>query len=40
MNRNRVCGKNVVGRSRAFWEVYYGELQTTFPGTLDDVFGR
>ena len=30
--------ENIVGRSRAFWDVYYGQLQTTFPGTLDDVF--
>lgn len=29
--------ENVVGRSRAFWDVYYGDLQKSFPGTLDNV---
>ncbi|HNB53095.1 MAG TPA: carboxypeptidase M32, partial [Anaerolineales bacterium] len=29
--------ENIVGRSRPFWEHYYGDLQAAFPGTLDDV---
>jgi carboxypeptidase Taq len=29
--------ENVVGRSRAFWEHYYPQLQAAFPNTLDDV---
>ena len=29
--------ENVVGRSRSFWDVFYGDLQAQFPGTLDDV---
>ncbi|MBC8140188.1 MAG: carboxypeptidase M32 [Armatimonadetes bacterium] len=29
--------ENIVGRSRAFWDIHYGELQLTFPGALDDV---
>ncbi|MBP1995495.1 carboxypeptidase M32 [Paenibacillus eucommiae] len=29
--------ENVVGRSRGFWERYYGELQQNFKGQLDDV---
>ncbi|MEC0228335.1 carboxypeptidase M32 [Paenibacillus alba] len=29
--------ENVIGRSKAFWERYYGELQTTFSGQIDDV---
>ncbi|GIQ62906.1 hypothetical protein PACILC2_14740 [Paenibacillus cisolokensis] len=27
--------ENVIGRSRPFWERYYGELQRRFPGQLD-----
>ncbi|OCT14212.1 peptidase M32 [Paenibacillus pectinilyticus] len=29
--------ENVIGRSKQFWERYYGELQTTFAGQIDDV---
>lgn len=29
--------ENVVGRSREFWERYYGDLQTYFPEALADV---
>ncbi|WNQ09184.1 carboxypeptidase M32 [Paenibacillus aurantius] len=29
--------ENMVGRSREFWNRYYGELQRTFPGQLDQV---
>jgi carboxypeptidase Taq len=29
--------ENIVGRSREFWNVYYGDLQRHFPGVLDDV---
>ncbi|WP_068775575.1 carboxypeptidase M32 [Paenibacillus sp. FJAT-26967] len=29
--------ENMVGRSREFWSRYYGDLQRTFPGQLDDV---
>ena len=29
--------ENIVGRSRGFWNVYYGDLQKHFPGVLDDV---
>ncbi|MDX1935329.1 MAG: carboxypeptidase M32 [Capsulimonadales bacterium] len=29
--------ENIVGRSRAFWNVFYPELQAAFPGVLDDV---
>ncbi|MFD0699011.1 carboxypeptidase M32 [Paenibacillus sp. GCM10027628] len=29
--------ENVIGRSREFWNRYYGELQTTFAGQLDNV---
>jgi carboxypeptidase Taq len=29
--------ENVVGRSRGFWEVFYPDLQSAFPGTLDDI---
>ncbi|MDQ0915472.1 carboxypeptidase M32 [Paenibacillus sp. V4I5] len=29
--------ENVIGRSKEFWERYYGELQTTFSGQIDDV---
>ena len=29
--------ENVVGRSRAFWDVHYSDLRSAFPGTLDDV---
>jgi len=29
--------ENIVGRSRAFWNVFYPDLQAQFPGTLDDV---
>lgn len=29
--------ENIVGRSRAFWNVYYPDLQRHFPGVLDDV---
>jgi carboxypeptidase Taq len=29
--------ENIVGRSRAFWAIFYPELQAAFPGTLDDV---
>jgi carboxypeptidase Taq len=29
--------ENLVGRSLPFWEHYYGDLQSAFPGTLDDV---
>lgn len=28
--------ENIVGRSREFWEVYFGQLQQAFPGVLDD----
>lgn len=29
--------ENIVGRSRAFWNVYYPDLKRHFPGVLDDV---
>lgn len=29
--------ENIVGRSRAFWEIFYPELQKAFPGVVDDV---
>ncbi|MCB9437694.1 MAG: carboxypeptidase M32 [Anaerolineales bacterium] len=29
--------ENIVGRSRGFWRRFYGELQQTFAGVLDDV---
>ncbi|TVR89948.1 MAG: carboxypeptidase M32 [Trueperaceae bacterium] len=29
--------ENLVGRSRAFWDVHYGELVYAFPGQLQDV---
>ena len=29
--------ENIVGRSRAFWEVFYPNLQAQFPGVLDEV---
>ncbi|MGG1550626.1 carboxypeptidase M32 [Paenibacillus ferrarius] len=29
--------ENVIGRSKAFWERYYGELQSTFSGQIDDI---
>lgn len=29
--------ENIVGRSRAFWNVYLPDLKKTFPGVLDDV---
>lgn len=29
--------ENIVGRSRPFWGVFYGDLQAQFPGVLDDV---
>lgn len=29
--------ENTVGRSRAFWEIFYSDLQRYFPGVLDDV---
>ncbi|NRF89884.1 carboxypeptidase M32 [Paenibacillus frigoriresistens] len=29
--------ENVIGRSKEFWSRYYGELQTTFSGQIDDV---
>lgn len=29
--------ENMIGRSREFWHCYYGELQKTFPGQLDQV---
>jgi carboxypeptidase Taq len=29
--------ENVIGRSRAFWERYYGDLQQTFAGQLDGI---
>jgi carboxypeptidase Taq len=29
--------ENTIGRSRAFWEYHYGELQRTFPGALGSV---
>jgi carboxypeptidase Taq len=29
--------ENIVGRSRAFWQVFYPELQSQFPGVLDDI---
>jgi carboxypeptidase Taq len=29
--------ENVIGRSKAFWNRYYGELQTTFAGQIDEV---
>ncbi|MBC8103052.1 MAG: carboxypeptidase M32 [Cytophagales bacterium] len=29
--------ENIVGRSRGFWDVYYGDLQRHFPGVLDEV---
>ncbi|UJF36349.1 carboxypeptidase M32 [Paenibacillus hexagrammi] len=29
--------ENVVGRSREFWNRYYGELQSTFAGQIDDI---
>ncbi|KRF10772.1 carboxypeptidase M32 [Paenibacillus sp. Soil787] len=29
--------ENVIGRSKQFWDRYYGELQTTFTGQIDDV---
>jgi len=29
--------ENIVGRSRAFWDVFYPGLQRHFPGVLDDV---
>ncbi|MEW9698875.1 carboxypeptidase M32 [Paenibacillus sp. SI8] len=29
--------ENVIGRSKAFWNRYYGELQSTFGGQIDDV---
>lgn len=29
--------ENIVGRSRQFWNRYYGKLQEMFPGQLDEV---
>lgn len=29
--------ENVIGRSKAFWDRYYGELQTTFSPQIDQV---
>jgi len=29
--------ENIVGRSREFWSKYYGSLQSTFPGLLDNI---
>lgn len=29
--------ENVIGRSKAFWQVHYGKLQSTFPQQLSDV---
>lgn len=29
--------ENIIGRSRSFWERYYGELQKVFPEQLKDV---
>jgi carboxypeptidase Taq len=29
--------ENIVGRSRAFWDRYYGDLQKAFAGQLDDI---
>ncbi len=29
--------ENIVGRSRAFWNAFYGDLQTTFPAQLQQV---
>jgi carboxypeptidase Taq len=29
--------ENMVGRSRAFWDRYYGDLQKVFAGQLDDI---
>lgn len=29
--------ENIVGRSRGFWKRFYGDLQQTFAGILDDV---
>lgn len=29
--------ENLVGRSYGFWEVFYDDLQATYPGVLDDV---
>lgn len=29
--------ENIVGRSYGFWEVFYGDLQATYPGVLNDV---
>ncbi|MGO4494391.1 carboxypeptidase M32 [Paenibacillus sp. 2RAB27] len=29
--------ENVIGRSKQFWDRYYGELQTTFSGQIDEV---
>ncbi|MBD0380453.1 carboxypeptidase M32 [Paenibacillus sedimenti] len=29
--------ENVIGRSKAFWNRYYGELQSIFAGQIDDV---
>jgi len=29
--------ENIIGRSRAFWNVYYQDLQRQFSGVLDDI---
>jgi carboxypeptidase Taq len=29
--------ENMIGRSRAFWDRYYGDLQKVFAGQLDDI---
>ncbi|MFC5448225.1 carboxypeptidase M32 [Paenibacillus aestuarii] len=29
--------ENVIGRSKQFWNRYYGELQQTFSGQIDDI---
>ncbi|MBP1961837.1 carboxypeptidase M32 [Paenibacillus aceris] len=29
--------ENVIGRSKAFWDRYYGELQTTFSPQIDNI---
>lgn len=29
--------ENVIGRSKGFWDRYYGELQSTFSGQIDEV---
>ncbi|MEX2461326.1 MAG: carboxypeptidase M32 [Paenibacillaceae bacterium] len=29
--------ENMIGRSEAFWDRYYADLQKTFPGQFDDV---